>query len=250
MSEALFKQIAAQTQARHDVILADLDTAVSQLGQRVDNNIARYTQIITLTIQALERNQLISKDEKAQLYKRLVEKAQRRQQNIETMAKINAGIIQATMTPRPSTQAPRTRINPIVEAVTRNSVTEPKVVTREKPKQQPAPTKPQPWPFPTPSKQPTKPAKPTTPMPKVYVQVRKHPTGQHQPLGERRVFKMEAVPNSTMIRVGIGPDGSRGWIFDLTQPGPTFLTFRAGPYKNALTMRDAWEYWQASLMKK
>lgn len=226
MSEELFKQIAAQTQAPHDVLLADLSLAVSLLGQRVDNNIARYLQIITLTIQALERNQAIDKREKAELYKRLTEKTIRR--NVADLVKQNP-------------QAPRIKIkNPLVDAVKYHSVTEPKVVKREpKPKQVPS----SPWPFPT---QPKPPAKPTTPLPKVHVLIRKHPAGNQQPLGERRVYRMEQIPGTTQVQVGIGEDGKQGWILDTKFPGPHWLTFRVDGSKTPSTFQEALQYWQSN----
>lgn len=231
MSDALFKQIAAQTQAPHDAILADLITAVTELGRRTDNNIARYLQIITLTIQALERNQIIDRREKAELYKRLEQKTKRRQATVEELA-----ALMHSMTPHPSTQSPRIRAkNPLIEAVTRHSVTEPKVVT--KPTKQPV----APWPFPT---QPKSPAKPTTPLPKVHVLIRKHPSGREQPTGERRVFRMELIPSTTTIQVGIGEDGKQGWIFDTKYPEPPWITFRLNGSKKASTLQEAWEYWQ------
>lgn len=75
---------------------------------------------------------------------------------------------------------------------------------------------------------------------RVYVQIRKHPSGLPQPTGKRRVTRMELKDG--LLFVGIG-DGKQGWKIDLSKPDPSFLTFRlgleGGPQANAAS---AWEY--------
>jgi acyl carrier protein len=75
---------------------------------------------------------------------------------------------------------------------------------------------------------------------RVYVQIRKHPTGVPQPTGKRRVTRMELKDG--LLFVGIG-DGKSGWKIDLSKPDPSFLTFRLGLEGGPRgTANQAWEY--------
>lgn len=84
---------------------------------------------------------------------------------------------------------------------------------------------------------------------KLYVDIRKHPSGLKQPTGKRVVRALELIPpnssnnHKTQVRLGIG-DGKQGWVFYLDGKTPGFLTFRkdkeTGP---AIDHKEALEYW-------
>lgn len=86
-------------------------------------------------------------------------------------------------------------------------------------------------------------AKPATPTGRVYVMVRRHPLGLEQPLGTRRVYRMEELDQGKVM-VGIGPDGKHGWLIDRALPAPSFLTFRLEhPTGEKVTLETALAHW-------
>jgi NTP pyrophosphatase (non-canonical NTP hydrolase) len=90
-------------------------------------------------------------------------------------------------------------------------------------------------------------SKPTN-RPKISVLIRKHPAGVPQPTGERVIFKMEPVKGTTLIQVGLGPNGKQGWQLDLEKATPSFLTFRRVGNehgKQPLTLQEAYALWKS-----
>ncbi len=81
---------------------------------------------------------------------------------------------------------------------------------------------------------------------KVYVNIRKHPSGMYQPTGKRLVRRLERLADGT-IMVGIGKDGSQGWTV-----GPnsnlSFLDFHIGHEKGVkVSLNGAVKYLESGV---
>lgn len=77
----------------------------------------------------------------------------------------------------------------------------------------------------------------------LFVNIRVHPSGVKQPLGYRKVTKMEFHPGN-IVRVGV-LDGTQGWDFDANMPGPHWLDFVVGgPGGQKLTLNEAVQFWK------
>jgi hypothetical protein len=73
------------------------------------------------------------------------------------------------------------------------------------------------------------------------VNIRKHPDGVYQPVGKRKITRLEVAGD--LIKIGIG-DGTQGWTFSTTRPAPTFLDFIIDTDKGKrVTLAEAVSYW-------
>ena len=82
---------------------------------------------------------------------------------------------------------------------------------------------------------------PATETGRLYVNIRKHPDGVYQPVGKRKVTRLEVAGD--LIKIGIG-DGTQGWTFSTTRPAPTFLDFIIDTDKGKrVTLAEAISYW-------
>lgn len=76
---------------------------------------------------------------------------------------------------------------------------------------------------------------------RLYVNIRKHPDGVYQPVGKRKITRLEVTGD--LIKIGIG-DGTQGWTFSTTRPAPTFLDFIIDTDKGKrVTLAEAISYW-------
>lgn len=77
---------------------------------------------------------------------------------------------------------------------------------------------------------------------RLYVNIRKHPQGHPQPIGKRKVVRLEV--RGDVISVGIG-DGRLGWTFNLKDPAPSFLDFIVNGEKGQkVSLPEAIAYWK------
>jgi len=88
--------------------------------------------------------------------------------------------------------------------------------------------------------------KPTVENGRLYVNIRKHPQGISQPMGKRKVTRLEKVKTQAgeLIRVGVG-DGTKGWSFLLNDGAPSFLDFIVNGEKGQkVGIEAAVAYWK------
>ena len=77
---------------------------------------------------------------------------------------------------------------------------------------------------------------------RLYVNIRKHPQGHPQPIGKRKVVRLDV--RGDVICVGIG-DGRLGWTFNLKDPAPSFLDFIVNGEKGQkVSLPEAIAYWK------
>lgn len=77
---------------------------------------------------------------------------------------------------------------------------------------------------------------------RVYVNIRRHPSGAAQPLGRRAVSDMNTSLKSGHVWVELA--SGHGWMIDMGKP-PTFLDFRLGDDGAPnVQLPEAVQYWQ------